>query len=226
MKRKVLEKIKKLLRLANSSNPNEAALALSRAQKLMQEHGIESDNPELAGVNDFVIDAMSKAKTPTQYFSILARSISKAFGCEYYFQPTFTNMEVVFIGHEERPKIAGYVFSVLERQLNKARKDFIDGLSNRMKKQTKTKRADQFCEGWCIGVYQKIAEFALSEKEQQELISYKSSISGLSSCSAREAKGSGRAASESKMRGYRAAKEVTLNHGVDGRETVKIGASV
>lgn len=226
MKDKVLDKIKKLLRLASSSNPNEAALALSRAQKLMQEHGIESDNPELSGVNDHVIDAISKAKTPTKYFGILAHSIAKAFGCEYYFQPTFTNMEIVFIGHEERPKVAGYVFSVLERQLNKARKEFIDGLSNRMKKQNKTKRADQFCEGWCIGVYQKIAAFALSEKEQQELISYKSKISDLSSCTAREAKGSGRAASVSKMQGYRAAKDVTLNHGVDGRETAKLGMSL
>lgn len=226
MKDKILDKIKKLLRLASSSNPHEAALALSRAQKLMQEHDIESDSPELAGVNDFVVDAMSKAKTPAKYFAILAHSVAKAFGCEYCFQPTFKNMEVVFIGHEERPKIAGYVFSVLERQLNKARKEFIDSLSNRMKKQNKTKRADQFCEGWCIGVYRKITEFALSEKEQQEVISYKNNISDLSSCSSLEAKGSGRAASESRMQGYRAAKDVTLNHGVDGSETVKLGASL
>ncbi|MCX9563625.1 DUF2786 domain-containing protein, partial [Vibrio cholerae] len=100
MKSKVLEKIKKLLRLASSSNPNEAALALSRAQKLMLEHGIDSEHPELVGVTDSVIDAAFKAKTPTKYLGILAHSIGKAFGCDYYFQPTFKNMQIVFIGHE------------------------------------------------------------------------------------------------------------------------------
>ncbi|SHF87575.1 DUF2786 domain-containing protein [Vibrio gazogenes] len=226
MKEKILDKIKKLLRLAASSNPNEAALALSRAQKLMQEHGIQSDTPELAGVNEQVIDAMSKAKTPTKYFGMLAHSIAKAFGCEYYLQPTFTNMGVVFIGHDERPKIAGYVFAVLERQLMKARKEFIESLSSRMKKQNKTKRADQFCEGWCIGVYRKIEQFALSDKEQQEIQTFKQSIDDLSSCNAREAKGSGVAADESKRKGYAAARDVTLNHGVSGNETMKLGAAL
>ncbi len=225
MKEKALDKIKKLLRLASSSNPNEAALAMSRAQKLMQEHGIESDDPELAGVNDHVIKAISKAKSPAQYFSVLTRAVANAFGCEFYFQPTFKNMEVVFIGHDERPKIAGYVFAVLERQLSKARKEFIEALSNRMKKQNKTKRADQFCEGWCIGVYRKIEEFALSDNEKQELLAYKNNVGGLSACAGREAKGSGRAASESRMQGYNAAKNVTLNHGVSGSEAEKLGVA-
>ncbi|MDK9520135.1 DUF2786 domain-containing protein [Vibrio parahaemolyticus] len=224
MKSKILDKIKKLLRLAESSNPNEAALALSRAQKLMKEHGIDGDSPELKGVNDFVADSTSKAKTPTKYFGILAHSVAKAFGCQYYLKPTFTNMEVVFIGHEERPEVAGYVFTVLERQLNKARKEFISTLSVRMKKQNKTKRADQFCEGWCIGVYRKISEFCLSEDEKLDLVEYKNKVEGLSPCESREAKGAGRLASDAKRLGFMAAKDVVLNQGVNGSETAKIGA--
>ncbi|EJI1278773.1 DUF2786 domain-containing protein [Vibrio vulnificus] len=226
MKNKILDKIKKLLRLAASSNPNEAALALSRAQKLMKEHGIDSDSPELKGVNDFVVDAMSKAKTPTKYFGILASSIAKAFGCEYYLQPTFANMEVVFIGHDERPEVAGYVFTVLERQMNKARKEFISSLNVRMKKQNKTKRADQFCEGWCIGVYRKISEFCLSEDEKRDLIEFKNNVDGLSKCESRDAKGFGRRASDAKHKGFMAAKDVVLNQAVNGREADKIGVSL
>lgn len=222
MKSKILEKIKKLLRLATSSNPNEAALALSRAQKLMQEHGIESGDPALAGVKDSVIDAAFKAKTPTKYLGILAMSIAKAFGCDFYFQPTFTNMQVVFIGHEERPDIAGYVFSVLERQLTKARKEFIESLNSRMKKINKTKRADQFCEGWCIGVYQKIEQFALSEKEQEDLLAFKNRVSDLEKCESRVAKGSGRLMDDARARGFIAAKDVTLNRGVGGQEVGKL----
>ena len=37
--KKYLEKIKKLLNLAKSPNPNEAAVALSRAQAMMRKHG-------------------------------------------------------------------------------------------------------------------------------------------------------------------------------------------
>lgn len=226
MSNKIMKKIKKLLRLAASSNPHEAALALSRAQKLMQEHGINSDDPELAGVNDSTIDAYFKARTPTKYFGILAHSIAKAFGCEYYLQPTLSNMQVVFIGHEERPEVAGYVFSVLERQLVSSRKEFIKTLSPRMKKQNKTKRADQFCEGWCIGVWQKIQEFALSDKEREELIEYKNKTPDLSSCNSRDAKGAGRFADESRRQGYYAAKDVTLNQGVNGQESQKLGVSL
>ncbi len=226
MNNKVMEKIKKLLRLAASNNPNEAALALSRAQKLMQEHGIQNDDPALAGVTDSTIDAYFKAQKPTKYFGILVHSIAKAFGCEYYLQPTFTNMEVVFIGHEERPEVAGYVFSVLERQLILSRKEFIKTLSPRMKKANKTKRADQFCEGWCIGVWQKIQDFALSEKEREELIAYKNQTPDLSPIESRAAKGTGKHADDSRSKGFRAAKDVTLNQGVCGQETAQIGAAL
>lgn len=223
MSNKVLEKIKKLLRLAKSSNQHEAALALSRAQKLMQEHGIGSDAPELAGVTDATIEALFKAKTPTKYLLMLAHSIGKAFGCEYYFKPTLKNMRIVFYGHNERPEIAGYVFTVLERQLTKARKEYLDTLSARMKRATKTKRADQFCEGWCMGVHSKIQQFALSEKERDELLSYKGKIN-LSDGKAREAKGAGRMADEAKYQGYRSAKDVTLNHGVNGEQLRRIAS--
>ena len=42
IKEELIDKIKKLLALADSSNPNEAAVALSRAQKLMERYNIEA----------------------------------------------------------------------------------------------------------------------------------------------------------------------------------------
>lgn len=222
MKDKVLDKIKKLLRLATSSNPNEAALALSRAQKLMQEHGINSDAPELAGVQDSMVDALSTAQKPTKYFGVLAYTISRAFGCEFYFQPTFKNMQIVFIGHNERPEIAGYVFTVLERQLVKARKEFISGLSKRMKRSTKTKRADQFCEGWCAGVHHKVTAFALSEEEQEQVNAFKEQQSNLEVIDLRNRKARSNADMQARSDGYVAAQDVTLSHGVNGTEVAKL----
>ena len=45
-----LEKIKKLLNLAKSPNPNEAAVALSRAQAMMRKHGFEIGDVMLSEV--------------------------------------------------------------------------------------------------------------------------------------------------------------------------------
>ncbi|WP_407546527.1 DUF2786 domain-containing protein [Vibrio parahaemolyticus] len=222
MKDKVLNKIKKLLRLATSSNPNEAALALSRAQKLMQEHGISSNAPELAGVQDSMIDALSTAQKPTKYFGVLAYTVATAFGCEFYFQPTLKNMQIVFIGHNERPEIAGYVFTVLERQLVKARKEFISGLSKRMKRSTKTKRADQFCDGWCTGVHRKVTAFALSETEQEQVKAFKEQQSDLEDVDLRSRKARSNADIQARSDGYVAAQDVVLSHGVNGTETVKL----
>ena len=44
----ILERIKKFLALSQSSNPAEAAIALSRAQKLMQEHSISIEDVNLS----------------------------------------------------------------------------------------------------------------------------------------------------------------------------------
>lgn len=134
MNNKVLDKLKKLLRLAKSSNPHEASLALSRAQKLMIEHNIGADNPELNGVCDETITSQLRIQTPPAYLAGLFNLVKEAFGCDGYFQPTFTRMEMVFIGHDQRPEIAGYVYTVLERQLTAARKEFMSTLSKRMKK--------------------------------------------------------------------------------------------
>lgn len=51
---KVIEKIKKLLSLAESSNPNEAFLAAKRARKLMDQHSITKADIERAGSKDFL----------------------------------------------------------------------------------------------------------------------------------------------------------------------------
>ena len=224
MKNKILEKIKKLLRLAKSSNPNEASLALSRAQKLMEEHGIGADAPELSGVCDATITSQIKAQTPPRYIGYLAQSIKLVFGCDFYFRPTFTQMVIVFIGHDQRPEIAGYVYTVLERQLTKARKEYLSGLSKKMKRTNKTARADQFCEGWTIGVHNKIKAFALSPEELNQIEAFKSNV--VLECShARAAKGKGQSHAEARHQGYEASKDVTLNHGVNRKETYKLEAS-
>ena len=51
---KLLEKLKKLLALAKSDNPHEAALALQRAQKLMQAYNITQADLALSDIDESV----------------------------------------------------------------------------------------------------------------------------------------------------------------------------
>lgn len=224
MSNKAIDKIKKLLRLAKSSNPHEAALALERAQKLMNEHNIRMDAPELHGVNDETITSKLRAQTPPAHIAGLFQLVTSAFGCDGYFQPTFMNMEVVFIGHDHRPKIAGYAFTVLERQLSIARKDFVASLSKRMKRANKTARADQFCEGWIVGVQRKVKALVLSDEELAQIDTFKSGTD-LESANVRKSKASGAKANEARFKGYQAAQKVVLNQGVQGEDLRKLEAS-
>ena len=54
----ILERIKKFLALSQSSNPAEAAIALSRAQKLMQEHSISIEDVNLSSVTEIELLAL------------------------------------------------------------------------------------------------------------------------------------------------------------------------
>ena len=54
-KSELIEKIKKLLALSDSSNPNEAAIALSRAQKLMEKYKIEQQGGKDRGGMNYEI---------------------------------------------------------------------------------------------------------------------------------------------------------------------------
>ncbi len=51
---KIIEKIKKLLALSESSNPNEALLAAKRARSLMDKHSITKADIERAGSKEFL----------------------------------------------------------------------------------------------------------------------------------------------------------------------------
>ena len=59
IKEELIDKIKKLLALADSSNPNEAAVALSRAQKLMERYNIEAVDLKIENVARMICHAHS-----------------------------------------------------------------------------------------------------------------------------------------------------------------------
>lgn len=223
---RLLSKIKKLLALARSTNPHEAAAALKQAQKLMQEHHIQQSEVEISESQN----GQKFAKKAPQYIHGLAAVIEKAFGVRCYFRvggyPVKCN--AVFFGQDERPEIASYCFDVLFRQLNAARKEFNASQSKRLKRSTLISRADTFCEGWVSGVHQSVKEFALNLTEQEEtaLANYQQLLRETRHLKEGKARESGntreRNGDNARWQGYQQGKKVKLNHGVNGQEQGKL----
>ncbi|MBE3912378.1 DUF2786 domain-containing protein [Vibrio parahaemolyticus] len=225
--KKIIERIKKLLRLAaRSTNEGEAANALSQAQKLMAKHGLDSHAPELSDVCQADVLSKLKANKPAAYFSRLVWLVAESFGCHVHRADSWDGKHrVVFTGHNERPEVATYVYEVLERQLLKSRKEFLATLNKRLKRTTKTARADMFCEGWVTAVRSKVNALALSDAESTQIKEFQSKKHGelktLNVRSASEKKARG-GADNAFSSGYESGKQAELNHGVNGRESQKL----
>lgn len=70
--KKALDKIKKLLRLANSSNPHEAAAAMRQARALMEKHQLDQTDVDIADIEEHGTRSGSKMK-PALWESRLAQ---------------------------------------------------------------------------------------------------------------------------------------------------------
>lgn len=201
---KILDKIKKLLALAQSSNANEAALALSKAQALMAEHNIDAEAIDLSQIKEAYVKSQFSVSKTKPYESVLVGAIASAFGCEVLWMASAswrrfrdqddTWAQWVFVGPSDRLQLATYAADVLMPQLKKARSDFATSLSNRlwddedlskdydydrqMVRQIVTEKANSFAMGWAYEIQKKVTKFALNDREQQLLDTYVDQNSG------------------------------------------------
>jgi len=166
---KVLEKIKKCLRLAKSTNSNEAATALRHAQSLMKKYNINQQKIDLSDINS-AISSAGKARNPPYFHQILVQTICNAFGVEAIYEYDFpgTKMNVKYFGIDTQPEIAVFAYVVLYRQLKKDRSEYLKTLK-RYKRANKTRKADLFAEAWVFVIWNKVKKLAQS-KEQAALI--------------------------------------------------------
>lgn len=120
----IIEKIKKLLALANSSNEHEAALAASHAQRLLSEHNLamsdieSSIKPEKADTVEAKV-----SKTLPKWVRHLSSGVCTAFDCEAVHYPATGKM--VFIGVGADVQIAAYTFAYLDRTVRKLCSNYV-----------------------------------------------------------------------------------------------------
>lgn len=225
--KRILAKIKKLMAMVERGNPHESANALKKVQALMAEHQLSSEDVALSGIDTAKVSAANHSERQPKWNGMLISVVKGAFGVEAVITASYvmgrTAVQVLFIGPADRVEIAGYVYTVLARQLKAARSQFIGTLSKRMKASTKTARADLFCEGWCNGVWHKVTALVPTEQENELVAQYmEKHYPNLETSQSRAAKATKRDQSASLL-GWIAAKEVELNAGVGGQEQAKLG---
>lgn len=178
MEKTIIDKIKKCLALANSSNPHEAATALRQAQALMAKHGISGEELELSEVESFAVKA-GAGKTPPGWIVALTNLVCRAVGVEVIYSANWNHVnaqwvgKVLFIGINGSPEIAGYTYEVLFRQLQKDRREYLKSLSKKLKPSTKVRRGDLYAEGWVQSVYNLINPQTITEPVTALIEKYK-----------------------------------------------------
>ncbi|WP_054774699.1 DUF2786 domain-containing protein, partial [Methylogaea oryzae] len=202
-KDKALAKIKKCLALAKSANAHESATAMRQAQALMEQYGIE--HSDVLASEAAEAGAKSGAtKQPSNWEATLAGVVGRAFGCDLVFSgvPGIA-AQWLFIGIGPKAEIAAYAFTVLLRQCKAARTEHIKTHLKRCKPAGKTRRADEFCQGWVFAVASTVRAFARSEEDTTAIDAYKAKrFKNLDKLDARDRSG-GRDYGDS-MRGHRA----------------------
>ncbi|HGW5506328.1 TPA: DUF2786 domain-containing protein [Citrobacter koseri] len=227
-KEKHLQRIKKLLAMArNNSSPEEAALAMRRAQRLMETHRLTESDAEFTDISE-----ASTQKVPThaekmpEYMAFLAEMIARVFGVRFYTSHGCHNWgeaakrTITYYGPDERPQIAAYSFEVLGKQLVKARREYLATLRKNIKPATKIARADTFCSAWVNGAYAVVSDFVVTGDEAALMESYRSTrlSQGMKTLEPRKP-GKARGTDDAAAQGWHAGRNARLHHGVTGTET-------
>lgn len=157
---RVIRKIKRCLALGESSNLNEAQMALRQAQALMQQYrlseaDVQSDSVDWVGRN-------TRIKNAPGWHRNLAAVSAMAFGCvlmaiKSRFQ--LSPVEFSFIGVAPGCELAAYAYDALLAQCKADRTKFLKNCKAPTASRAKS-LADDFCTGWVSQVHAKLDQFA------------------------------------------------------------------
>lgn len=169
--KKVLDKICKCLRLAESGNPHEAAMAMRQAQGLMKKYGIREDQVLAATVSESVKN-IAGGKNPPFWVLALSNMVADAFACQAFVaRRAGQASRFHFIGMGVAPEVAGYTFIVLHRQLKRARQEHIQKLDIDNKAE-KTRRGNVFAQAWLYRAARTVSEFSDSHEGKEAIDAY------------------------------------------------------
>jgi len=158
--KKIIDKIYKCLRLSESGNPNEAALALRQATSLMKKHGISDAQVIAAEVNESTTQAGERYNPPFWALA-LANLVAEAFECRNLILRQYgKSPEFRFIGLGFKAEVATYSYTVLHRHLSRAIEEFkLSVDSNENDDVEEARRIEVFAQAWLFRVGRTVSEF-------------------------------------------------------------------
>lgn len=123
---RVIEKVRKLLALSNSSNEHEAALAAAHAQRLLAEHNLAMSELEVQeeGAGEVVIEV---ARTVPKWLSSLFATVANGFDCFPIVTTTQSASRLRFIGVGEDPAVAACTLQFLMQELRRLATVYLRG---------------------------------------------------------------------------------------------------
>jgi hypothetical protein len=156
-KSKIIDKIQKCLRLSQSGNANESALALKQAQALMRKYGIAEAEVKDTSVAEATASSAGYYNPP--YWAIaLSELVARAFDCRAYVSQCEQGPEFRFIGAGASAEVSAYTFTVLFRQLRYARRQYLHELEMADTLE-RSRRGNVFAQAWLYRIAQTVAEF-------------------------------------------------------------------
>jgi hypothetical protein len=231
MDRKILDKIKKCLALAKSSNAHEAAAAMRQAQKLMERHGVSADDVAISDVESHMAKA-GAGRTPPSHVAMLANMVAGAFGAEIVYCPRYDGERwigrVEFYGVNGAAEVAGYAFEVLGRQLKRDRNAYLSTLNKRLKRATKVRRGDLYAQAWVDAVARQVVLHQRSVAENTIIAAYQAKRweEPLETRQARDnTKGVRSHDVDAWHQGRADGKKVSFHQGVNGQRQAAIGGA-
>ena len=140
-KKRIIDKIRKLLRLSSSSNEHEAAAAAAKAQELLSEYNLSLDSMITEECASEMTASRAYKKTRQRLESwayTLASGVSNAFDCKYYHDPDVG--ETVFVGCEPDTSVCSWTYGYLYKTLLSLASAHMRGPARRLRS-TRSKKA-------------------------------------------------------------------------------------
>ncbi|MEG2173452.1 MAG: DUF2786 domain-containing protein, partial [Desulfovibrionaceae bacterium] len=156
----ILNKIRKLLRLSQSSNVYEAAAAAAKAQELLSKYNLERESIRF---DDEASEAQSIYKKTRQrlegWAHYLANGSADAFDCRYYHERC--SGSTVFVGVGADPEVCGWMYGYLYKTLLRLASEYMRTKCKRLRSNISKKRAR---ESFLLGAVSIIIDRLMQQK--------------------------------------------------------------
>lgn len=137
---RIIDRIRKLMRLSQSANPHEAALAAQRVQQMLSEHNLTMESVGGAAEEQVAQCVSSRTRQRLEGWAfVLAQGVSGAFDCSYYHDGD--RGRTVFIGVGADPEVCGWMYGYLYSTLLRLASAHMRGPARRLRSSTSKREA-------------------------------------------------------------------------------------